>query len=43
MALMDGVMLVYGLSRPAKALIAGWRYCGGWGMTISTPYCVVLT
>ena len=38
---MEGVMVVDGLSRADKALIAGWRSLRGWGMIVSTPSCVV--
>ena len=41
MALMEGVMVVDGLARADKALIAGWRSLRGWGMIVSTPSCVV--
>ena len=34
--------MVGGLERSAKALIAGWRYFGGWGITVSNPSCVVV-
>ena len=40
---MEGVMLLDVLAREAKALIAGWRSCGGWGMTVSNLSCVVVT
>ena len=43
MALNEGVMVVYGLARLDKILIVGWKSCGVWGMTVSTPSCVVVT
>ena len=43
MALMEGVMVMDGLDLASKALISGWRSCGGWLMTVSTPPCVVVT
>ena len=42
-SLMKGFMVVDRLSRSAKALIAGWRYCVGLGMTFSTTSYVVAT
>ena len=33
-ALMDVFMVVYGSARADKALISGWRSCGGWEMTV---------
>ena len=43
MALMEVVMVVDGLSRAAKPFIAGSRYFVGWGITVSTPSCIVVT
>ena len=42
-ALMEGVMVVYVLERAAKALLAGWRYCRGWGKTVTNFSFVVAT
>ena len=43
MALMEGFMVVDGLERAANALLSVYRSCGVWGMTVSTPSCVVVT
>ena len=43
LALMEVVMGVDGLERAAKGLIEGWRFCGGWGMTVLSLSCVVVT
>ena len=43
MELVEVVMVVGVLSISAKALIAGCRSCGGWGITFSTFSCVVVT
>ena len=43
MALMEGVKVLDVLERSDKALIAEWRSCGEWGITVLTPSCVVVT
>ena len=43
MALLEEVMVLDILERVDKALIEGCRPCGGWGINISDPYCVVVT
>ena len=39
-ALIEGAIVMDVLSREANYLIALWRSCGGWEITVSTPSCV---
>ena len=43
MVLMEGVMVLDGLSRAANVLISEWRVCEGWGINVITSSCVVVT
>ena len=43
MALIEGFMVVYGLAIADNVLISGYRSCGVWGITVSTPSYVVET
>ena len=40
---MEGVIVMCVVSIEAKEFIAGWRSCGGFGITVLTPSWVVVT
>ena len=43
MELMEGVIVVDGLTKAANPLISGWRLYGGEGLVFLIPLCVVVT